>query len=664
MIFNDGYLLNNNFNKKIKFGIYIKMAKKKNVPVNLENDSSLFSKNSQLKKQEKWTKNFAADDPLVNDERDELAKKLNINLVRPKQSNRIKALFEIYEKYLAKSKVNCFLYSSIIENANKLIEIYKRQKSEIHKLETVNENNEFLKQRLAYVVNRYRAKIETLKCEIEKSRNLLIDHNKRKINVAELLPDSKEELIRLDGVAWSNYLKTFEINKELRNTIIGYENRLCLFKVNKLFLDYKLFVNQEINRYREKLKELNRENDYEINETLRYFDLPVEKLDQFKNFLKAKLESKLIDSQNLKSSFGKFYDFDVAQIDRMVAEVRKQHDDDLQDIVGVINHYKRLLLKKQTKAKNDLDELILYTKKRYDEKIVQLEASLKFYQDVYSSKQYLTQDEIDLLLELNRNELVVHVEKLKLHYTNKIKPLTDDFDNMEKLIERDYVFDKRRLKEKIAEMKSLENENLLKWSDEFQADKDKLVKLYDRKYAFIKSDLEFVANEFGETIEKLRKDTEEICANILEHHQQYWTLANLEFNSEARKFLTKFHYENAPWTHLWRDNQRAWMHDYLLINLSSEYLNHVGESLRSFSPESQLYINISKALTQFNEKSRELFKVRDEIEFEQLIRLNTVPAVETTTLKQNFNEVLIVLKNEEINLEKALKNFVASPKLK
>ncbi|WP_391592015.1 hypothetical protein MCAV_01770 [[Mycoplasma] cavipharyngis] len=636
------------------------MARRKNNSEKKKTSSALAEKDNALKKQKTFSSDSLNNITGIED-RSELAKKLNIDLVRPSQQNRILALKQMYEQNLIKSKLSSFLYSSIIENCNKLIEIYKKQRSEIQKLDLVSEDVEFIKRRLAFVINRYRSQIDTAYANINKNKILLADYTKQKNNPAELIPDSKEELARLRNIAWSHHLKTVEINREYCNNIIGYKNRMCLYQVGNLYLDYQLYVKQELNNYREQLKQLNIDNEYQFNEILRHFDLPPTELTKFQDFLKAKLESRLINAQSLKVPFGKFYDFDVQQIDRMVREIREQQDKDFQQIVQVINHYKRMLLKKQTKANQYLNELISYAKKRYDEKIKELEKNLKLQESIYSNdKAYLSQDEIDLLLNLNRQELKIRIEQLKHKYSNKIKPLIDDFQNMEMLIERDYVFDRRKLHEQLSQLKFLENENVGKFTKEFEASKAKLVELFDNKYNFIKSDIGYIQTDFQKTIEKLRLDVENITTNILDQHQQYWTNVNLEFNSEARKFLAKFHYENAPWTHLWKgtNDKRGWMHDYLLINLSAEYLNHVGESLRGFSPEYQLYINIAKALVQYNEKTRQLYKERDEAEFEQLINLNTIPDVDVSSLKQTFNQCLVNLKNEELNYQKTLKNFL------
>lgn len=99
------------------------------------------------------------------------------------------------------------------------------------------------------------------------------------------------------------------------------------------------------------------------------------------------------------------------------------------------------------------------------------------------------------------------------------------------------------------------------------------------------------------------------------------------------------------------------MHDYLLINLSAEYLFRIGESIKKLSPQGLLFINIAKALIQFNEKSREVYKRRDEIEYEQLIRLNSLPEVDLTNLKHLCNQNLSKVNNEFAYLEKKIKSL-------
>lgn len=99
------------------------------------------------------------------------------------------------------------------------------------------------------------------------------------------------------------------------------------------------------------------------------------------------------------------------------------------------------------------------------------------------------------------------------------------------------------------------------------------------------------------------------------------------------------------------------MHDYLLVNLSAEYLLRIGESIKKISPQGILFTNIAKALVQFNEKSRELYKYRDQVEYEQLIRLNSLQEIDLTNLKHLCNQNLSKVNNEFVYLEKKIKSL-------
>lgn len=99
------------------------------------------------------------------------------------------------------------------------------------------------------------------------------------------------------------------------------------------------------------------------------------------------------------------------------------------------------------------------------------------------------------------------------------------------------------------------------------------------------------------------------------------------------------------------------MHDYLIINLTAEYLSQMGALIKKISPQGTLLINVSKALFSFNEKTRTIYKTRDEIEFEQLIRLNSLPNIDLAHLKQVAHQSTTKANNELNYLDRKMKKI-------
>lgn len=99
-----------------------------------------------------------------------LAEYFNVDLKKPKQTKRIKSLYDQYQYHLNKSQSEALLYTIIIENSDALSEIYSKQRAQIKKVEQANENVEFLKARLAFIINRYRVRVEKHKKLIEEAK--------------------------------------------------------------------------------------------------------------------------------------------------------------------------------------------------------------------------------------------------------------------------------------------------------------------------------------------------------------------------------------------------------------------------------------------------------------------------------------------------------------
>lgn len=527
------------------------MSKKSSVKKNKSKQAKIVNKPELLTKKASSTPQPSSVELKAKskEEKIKLAKLFGIDLTKPKQTDRIKFLFDQYQQHLNKSQAECFLYEKISSNAKLLSEVYAKQRAEIKKIEELNENRQFFATRLAYIINKYRVPTEHHKKEIKQAQELLEIYKRDHSGLPHVSLAAKEKMEEIEIVALEHYLKSFELNKELRNTIIGYENRLCVYRLNKLFLDYKLYVNQEILAYKEKQKLHNAKINREFDEVLSHFSLPRKKLANFKNFLTSKLLSTVEDLEKLKEPFKVLYDRDVEQIDRMVREMESRHSRDLNNMVEVIHHYQKIVFDKEARSNNNAKYLVALVEKLFTERLSQGYELARKYDTVEKKPRSLTESEIKLLLDLNRRELQNRIEKLKHQFTNMIKPLTDDFDKMTYLVDRDHALDKKALQEGLFELKTLENENINFFTKQFEQKRSEIEKTFDDNYHLAMDDCQYAKDQFELLFDKCKKDIQNICVKIIARNQRFWLKTKNEFVLEAKKFLTKLHYENAPWSH-------------------------------------------------------------------------------------------------------------------
>lgn len=76
------------------------------------------------------------------------------------------------------------------------------------------------------------------------------------------------------------------------------------------------------------------------------------------------------------------------------------------------------------------------------------------------------------------------------------------------------------------------------------------------------------------------------------------------------------------------------MNEYLYTNLNQELLRAEAEALQGISPEAGYYRKIADRLFSLNEKIRAIMVKRDNMEFEQLKKLNTLPETDCESFRK------------------------------
>ncbi|AEW45952.1 hypothetical protein MHC_05490 [Mycoplasma haemocanis str. Illinois] len=582
--------------------------------------------------------------------RQETARKLDIDLTEPRQEGRIKALFALYKKYTNQMSICGFIYCEIIDQCNKLIDIYGQKKKKLNEIKEMKDNAFLLRTRLKSINYQFGEVIKDLEEKIEFNKELLIAYENKYVNNHNITSKHRTKLKELEDVCWKNWLRAIEVNSELRNTIIGFENRKALLALSKAYVDYCIFVDIHMKDCFELVKDLKKDGIIEYYEILRRYDLPDKKKLNFQLFLQKKIESKLSDAMELKTLFGSYLDLNYGQLDSAVSDLREQFLRDKKEILAVVNYYKRFLLQKQVLFTEEAEKLVLYLKKRYLEKIDFLCSRFQMYNaEVLATNKEISGEDLIFLKKVFTEEFDKHLNKLKIEYSKKFLPLLDNFFHAEEIVGSEHALDPDKLEEKMKELKYLKNLNLDVLVQKFEAEKKKIETLLDKNIDLISDVNKLNVHQFNEVLSRLKKDCELICCEILNLNNRYWVKANAEFNCEARRIFIKLRHKYSPWIKSWRKNSKPWMHEYLVLNMNHEVLKAVGEILEGYSPESDLYLKASKALLQYSEISRKIHKERDDMEAKQLLMLNRIPTPEFDELLSESNRKLDELKRHYEN---------------
>ncbi|OAL10349.1 hypothetical protein A6V39_02840 [Candidatus Mycoplasma haematobovis] len=573
--------------------------------------------------------------------RKDIARKLNINLKEPQQQERINALFKLYKKYSDQISVCGSIYYEIMECCEKLIGIYLEKQKKIDLIMDEKIDTPLKKIKLSNVNFQFKEIIKDLESKISFNRQLLNAYESKYINNVNIRADHRIRLKELEDICWDNWLKALSVNRELRNTIIGFENRKALLALSKAYIDYYIFVELHMKECFEVVKSLKKQGIVEYYEILRRYELPEDKKVDFKLFLQKKIESKLADAVELKTLFGSYLSANYKNLESAVSDVRSQFNKDQKEIISIINHYKKFLLQKQVIFTNEAEKLVLYLKKRYSEKIDLLCSRFHMHNSEaqLANKSFAIED-LELLKKVFSEEFDIQLNGLKVEYTQQLAPMLDNFWHVEEMISKNYALDRSLLEEKLSEVKQLKNVNLDILIKKFNEEKQQIQDVFDRKMDLVANVSALNNKQFQIILERLKKDCEIVCGEILNLNNRYWVRANAEFNCEARKILIRLRHKYAPWVKSWKKASNPWMHEYLILNMNHETLKAVGEALEGYSPESELYKKASQALLQYSEISRKIYKDRDDMEVKQLLLLNQIPSPDLNELLVESNKKL------------------------
>lgn len=592
-----------------------------------------------------YSEDLADNNSTLNAARQKIAKYLNIDLKEPKQERRIEALEKLYEKYAGGIDLNSLLYREIIDDCERLIGIYKDKKSRLRELSSLDETISSMKVRLENINYKYKGEVDELQNRIDINRKVIYAYETKYIYDEGIDSLNRRRIKELSDKCWDNWMKALDVKKELCNTVIGFENRKALMAISKAYIDYRILVNAEISKCFEALRKDKKDGIKEYYDILSQYQLPIEKRMDFKVFLQKMIESRFSDAMEIKTILGDFADRQRKQIDDLVDEVREQYNRDKNDIYSVINHYKQFLLNKQVLFTNESEQLVIYFKKRYIEKIDLLCSRFQMHNaEISADNRKFTSQKMELIKKIMTEEFEARLNKLKIEYSKKFIPLLDNFWHMEQVTGNTYALDEEKLRKKLKEIKVAKNLGLKGLIAEFEEEKSKFQKYFDKKLELITDVGKLGVKDFDFYLKDLKEECEFLCSEIINMNARFWTKANAKFNCEVRRYLIKLRHQYAPYIQSWRADSKPWINEYLITNLNHELLKAVGEALSGLSPESELYLKASKALFKFNEKTRSILVERDKIETEQLMLCSTLPTVNLESTKKLSEDKFMELK--------------------
>lgn len=605
------------------------------------------------------TKENFLNEPLDN-ARKSVASSLDIDLREPKQERRIEALKKLYEKYSSSSDIDGFILREIIDLNDQLIKIYEERQEKLFELKKSTDSPSVLKIRLENIHHSSQEMVSNLKKKIHFYNSVKELYRSKSIRDLDgLNTDYMKELKRLKSICWENWLRALDVKKTLCNTIIGFENRKALLEMSKNYVDYYLFVSKASKECFEGLKQFKKEGIKEYYKELAKYRLPLQKMTDFKVFMQKKIESKLSDAVEIKTLFGGFADFQRKQLSDSINQIKDQYKRDQQDLISIINHYKKFLIQKQVLFTNESEKLVIYFKKRYVEKIDLLCSRFHMYSaEMAATNRIIPEKDVNLLKNLVEEEFKKHLNKLKISHSEKIIPLLNNFWYLEEIVGKKHALDEETMINKFSELKEIKNMNLKSMIDEFEKEKHQLKQFYDKKISLIDDESKLRVYEFDDLLESMKEECDSICCEIINLNSRFWTKVNAFFNCRARRILIDLRNQYFPYVKSWRNSSDSWMHDYLLINLHQELLKSVGEGLKDFSPsESDFYVKASEALLYYNETTRKILCDRDKMEYDQLCYLNTLPCPDLSYLETNLEEKQEVFKEKEEIFKKDYDSF-------
>ncbi|CBZ40753.1 hypothetical protein MSUIS_06600 [Mycoplasma suis KI3806] len=596
-----------------------------------------------------------------------IAQQLSLTCEKPRQGKRIFALYQLFSYYFFRSETKSFIAFKIIEISNKLAEKYRENISLINEyIKTTGTSNiADLKNYISYINNKDLVEFREGEEQINFFKQLLYYYDQRqsgKVNISAATTKLNiAALKKIEEEAFECWLRLLDINYELRNTIIGAENRKALYYLSEKYVDLHTIIDgikKETFKDLEKYRESTVKEYYDI---MSYFSLPSNKLLDFRLFVQKKLESRMYEAQFLKLPAGNTINNDIALLNNNCKELKRQYLLSLKEISSIVNHYKEIIIRYQTFFTGEIDKMISYIKESY----VNLMNIL--FKKLHESKTFLSlkpikfeSSDLEVVLQLEKEKIEQEISKLKSKYSSILIPLISSIDSEMERVESKYCFNLSFAKSQCSSLQSLQNETIKAFVSRFKEEKDKVEKNIKQKQKILEDFEKTMLEDTNHLVNQLKEECNTLCSDLLRENQYFWAKFNSEFNSESRKYFVRLYYEYAPFISSWNDGENGWMYEYLILKLNSEYLRKIGSTVKHYSPEGKLHEKAARLIESYSNFFRNVNLQRDEVELDSLLKLNTIPKVDYSKVEEKLNKSLEDLKSAHVECTELISKILNS----
>lgn len=452
----------------------------------------------------------------IEEARAKTAEHLSIDLQEPKQEKRIKALQDLYNKYAEGVDVKSLIYKDISDCCLRLISIHNSQQQALDELKVENEPLITKKIKLRNIKYRFKGETERLGRRISVNYRLIGVCDNKYSGGAEIDVEYKKRLKEFEDKCWDNWLRSIDVNKELRNTIIGFENRKCLLEISKLYLDYHILSNVDVSRCFNDLRDQKKEGIRSYYEILSRYQLPIEKKIDFKIFLQKMIESKLSDAMEVKTIFGELARSQREQIDDLIEEIRNQYKRDQEDMTSVINYHKKYLVNKQVLFTNESENLVLYFKRRYIEKIDLLCSRFQMYHsESVSESRGVMLKKMELFKKMLKDEFEQKINELKMGFSKQAIPFLDNFWHLEQETEQLHALDEISLVSELMKLKESKNLGMQSLIEDFEMKKKQIKADFEKKMSVMSGVIDVGFEKFDAYLKNLKEECELLCCEVI-----------------------------------------------------------------------------------------------------------------------------------------------------
>ncbi|AGX89167.1 hypothetical protein [Mycoplasma parvum] len=596
-----------------------------------------------------------------------IANQLSLYCEKPRQGKRIFALYQLFSYYFFRSETKSFIAFKIIEISNKLIERYRENISLINDFMKSSEALDpvELKKYISYINNKDLVNFREGEEQINFFKQLLYYYDQRKngkINIsASVSKLNIAALKKIEEEAFECWLRLLDVNYELRNTIIGAENRKAIYYLSEKYVDLHTIIDglkketfKDLEKYRESIVK-------EYHDIMSNFSLPSGKLLDFRLFIQKKLESRMYEAQFLKLPAGNTITNDLVLLSNNCKEFKRQYLLSLKEITSIINHYKEISIRYQTFFTGEIDKMIAYIKESY----VNLMNIL--FKKLHEAKTFLELKpikfesyDLEVILQLEKEKIDQEIKKLKEKYSSILIPLISSLDSEIERIENKYCFNLNFVKNQYSALKNLQNKAIKAFIDRFNEEKEKIEEKMKQKKKILENFEKTIVSDTEKLVHQLKDECNTLCDDLLRENQYFWAKFNAEFNSESRKYLVRLYYEYAPYISSWKDGEEGWMNEYLILKLNAEYLRKIGSTVKHFSPEGKLHEKCAHLLDSYSNFFRNICLQRDEVELDSLLKLNTIPKIDYSKVEEKLNKSLEDLKNVHLECSELISKILNS----